>query len=123
MQQLIAHMPGTMVHSTSGGGSGNLSGGIQVWATVNAPGFCVAIVNSNTVATQAQPVALSHVPVSSLINSSGTGTCTLWTYPTSSNLAGPVANAPGTTKAINVTNGVTDPIVVPALSAVLIYSS
>lgn len=108
LQRLIATMPGNLVNTTSGWG------GVKAWATQNADGFGVAIVNSNGNDVNG-PVALSHWPA----NSTGNGSATLWTYPTT-NLNNPTANTPGVFSTISVTNGVTQDIRVPAKSCVII---
>ncbi len=118
LQQLIAKAPGTIVNTASGGTSG---GCISYATKTNSGGFFVAIVNP-TAAAKTGTVALSHWP----INTSGTGTATLWTYPTSPGVNNSVTtiptsnNVPGVTSTISVNAGVTSSISVPAYSAVYI---
>ena len=114
LQRLIPTMPGNMVNSVQG----STAGGLMSYATKNGANFGVAIINSNSSPTSGT-VALSHWPV----NTTGNGTATLWTYPTTQGvgLGGPVVtNTPGNTTTVAVTNGVTAGITVPALSLAIL---
>lgn len=106
LQQLIAHMPGTMVASSTG----STGGGLQAWGTKNGTSFGVAIVNSNGGSASGQ-VALSHWPV----NTTGNATIHVWTYPT-----GGGANTPGDTTTATVTAGLVN-VFIPGHSCAILF--
>lgn len=103
-------MPGTMVSTALGGAAPNMAG----WSTQSATAgnFGVYLHNWGGSAQSGQ-VALSHVPTSAAINSSGNGTATLWTQSGSTPAGGSVTS-------VGVTNGLTSSITVPAMGQVII---